>query len=187
MTKELFENIRAVAAVNNNRISEQNLNLLQLKYEIVDMEGCLRFCTKNHIEVYKEECAANELPVIQGIVTSKLHTNPEAVNQNKLAKKITRRIMHIGSVKARKQVSDAGLRGWLCGTYTSKVAERICLRVKRIFSVEEMEYILAHLVEENDEDITFSMVDTFEPELCDTLNGKLNELIPNLHVNIFYD
>ena len=34
MTKELFENIRAVAAVNNNRISEKNLNLLQLEMRV---------------------------------------------------------------------------------------------------------------------------------------------------------
>lgn len=34
MTKSMFENIRVVAAVNGNRISEQNLKLLQLKYKI---------------------------------------------------------------------------------------------------------------------------------------------------------
>ena len=55
MTKSMFENIRVVAAVNGNRISEQNLILLQLKYKIKDMEGCLQFCAENNIEVYKEE------------------------------------------------------------------------------------------------------------------------------------
>lgn len=42
-------------------------------------------------------------------------------------------------------------------------------------------------MEETDEDIVFSMVDELEQETCDTLNGKLNELIPRLHVNLFYD
>ena len=186
MTKSMFENIRVVAAVNGNRISEQNLKLLQLKYKIRDMEGCLQFCTENNIEVYKEEYV-DAIPLRKGNVTSKSCETPEEIYRNKLAKIITRRIMHLGSVKARKRVSDAGLRGWLCGTYTNKISASLCSRVKHVFTVKEMEYILAHLVEENDEDITFSMVDDLEQETCDTLNGKLNELIPRLHVTLFYD
>lgn len=186
MTKSMFENIRVVAAVNSNRISEQNLKLLQLKYKITDMEGCLQFCAENNIEAYKEEYV-DAISLRRGNVTSKSCKTPEEIYRNKLAKIITRRIMHLGSVKARKRVSDAGFRGWLCGTYTSKISESLCSRVKYVFTVKEMEYILAHLVEETDEDIVFSMVDELEQETCDTLNGKLNELIPRLHVNLFYD
>lgn len=186
MTKSMFENIRVVAAVNGNRISEQNLILLQLKYKIKDMEGCLQFCAENNIEVYKEEYV-DAVPLRKRNVTSRSFETPEQIYHNKLAKIITRRIMHLGSVKARKRVRDAGLRGWLCGTYTSKISESLCSRVKHIFSVKEMEYILAHLVEENEEDITFSIVDNLNQETCEILNKKLNELIPELHVNLFYD
>lgn len=172
--------------VNCNRISEQNLKLLQLKYKIIDMEGCLQFCAENNIEVY-EESYVDDIPLIKDNVTSKPRKTPEEIYRNKLAKIITLRIMHLGSVKARKRVSDAGFCGWLCGTYISKISESLCSRVKHVFSVKEMEYILAHLVEQNDEAIAFSMVDDLEQETCDTLNGKLNELIPRLHVNLFYD
>lgn len=186
MIKSMFEIIRVVAAVNRNRISYQNLELIQLKYEVTDMEECLRFCEENNIEVYKEEYAVDAIPVIRNNVDTKPRKTAEEIYQNKLAKRITRRIMHLGSVKARKRVREQGLHGWLCGTYASKIAESICSRVKHIFSVEEMEYIVAHLVEENDEDIRFAMVDDLEQEICDFFNGKLNELIPKLHVNIFY-
>lgn len=55
MTDHMYENIRVAAMVNQKRISKQDLKIIQQKYGIDDMDGCLAFCRQENIEVYDEE------------------------------------------------------------------------------------------------------------------------------------
>ncbi len=187
MNHDCMENVRVLAAINKNSVSEQNLKLLGAKYNLSEEEiqNLNQYCKDNGIAIYDEEemaCLSNDKYAAQPA------RKPEQIDEegekvkNIQALTIANRIMHIASVRARKRMNS---RGWLCGTYMSSVTRSVGQQVKRIFSCEEMKYIIEHLTDFDGEEF-FAMEDQQSPETCDILNRKLNELIPRLHINRFY-
>ena len=187
MERDYVGNLKVLAAINRNTISEQNLKLLEIKYSLSDseMHNLVQYCKDQGIEIYDEEKRNNNADDESHIpsVKKKKTITTEELEHNKMASSIAERIMHIAAIKARKRVNG---RGWLCGTYTSSVRRTVERQVKRCFSLEESKFIIDHLPDENDEDEIFTLVDQDRKEMCEALSKKLNEIIPRLNVNLFY-
>lgn len=187
MKKDYMENLRVVARAGGNKISQQNLFLLKEKYHLADekMEEMKEYCKMNRILIYDEEennDSAEEIQPVKRCTGNKVPTEEERI-QLKKAKLITKHIMHLAAVSARKRVQG---RGWLCGTYTNNVQKSVERYVMRKFDESEMDYIIEHLPEENDEDICFRMVDADNPQMVIYYNDQLNSMIPKLHINRSY-
>lgn len=190
MNNDCIENLRVLAAINHNSVSEQNLKLLGEKYSLseAELQELDQYCKDNGIDVYDEEkmaCISGENNNGNNVTCSVRKTDcitEEEKENQKMASIITKRIMHIAAIKARKSVNG---RGWLCGTYTGSVRRLVEQRVRRSFSNEELKYIVDHLSDSDEEDL-FAIEDQQSPGTCDILNDKLNELIPRLHINRFY-
>ena len=187
MNRDFLENLKVLAAINQNYVSEQNLKLLGEKYSLSDteMRELNQYCKDIGIGVYDEEkkaCIPDDSCVPQP--TSKAgQMKGEGENEdNRRVSIIARHIMHIATIRARKRVNH---RGWLCGTYTSSVRRSVEQKVRRCFSSEEMKFIIDHLTDSDEEEL-FAMKDQQSSEICDILNNKLNEIIPQLHINRFY-
>lgn len=187
MERDYIGNLKVLAAINRNTISEQNLKLLEIKYSLSDseMHNLVQYCKDQGIEIYDEEKRNNNADDESHIpsVKKKKTITTEELEHNKMASSIAERIMHIAAIKALKRVNG---RGWLCGTYTNSVRRTVERQVKRCFSLEESKFIIDHLPDENDEDEIFTLVDQDRKEMCEALSKKLNEIIPRLHVNLFY-
>ena len=187
MERDYIGNLKVLAAINRNTISEQNLKLLEIKYSLSDseMHNLVQYCKDQGIEIYDEEKRNNNADDESHIpsVKKKKTITTEELEHNKMASSIAERIMHIAAIKALKRVNG---RGWLCGTYTNSVRRTVERQVKRWFSLEESKFIIDHLPDENDEDEIFTLVDQDRKEMCEALSKKLNEIIPRLHVNLFY-
>ena len=187
MERDYIGNLKVLAAINRNTISEQNLKLLEIKYSLSDseMHNLVQYCKDQGIEIYDEEKRNNNADDESHIpsVKKKKTITTEELEHNKMASSIAKRIMHIAAIKALKRVNG---RGWLCGTYTNSVRRTVERQVKRCFSLEESKFIIDHLPDENDEDEIFTLVDEDRKEMCEALSKKLNEIIPRLHVNLFY-
>ena len=187
MERDYIGNLKVLAAINRNTISEQNLKLLEIKYSLSDseMHNLVQYCKDQGIEIYDEEKRNNNADDESHIpsVKKKKTITTEELEHNKMASSIAKRIMHIAAIKALKRVNG---RGWLCGTYTNSVRRTVERQVNRCFSLEESKFIIDHLPDENDEDEIFTLVDQDRKEMCEALSKKLNEIIPRLHVNLFY-
>lgn len=187
MERDYIGNLKVLAAINRNTVSEQNLKLLEIKYNLSDseMHTLVQYCKDQGIEIYDEENRHNNADNGSHIPTVKKEKTitAEELEHNKMASSIAKRIMHIAAIKARKRVND---RGWLCGTYTNSVRRKVERQIKGCFSLEELIFIIDHLPDENDEDEIFTLVDQDRKEMCEALSKKLNEIIPRLHVNLFY-
>ncbi len=186
MNTDHIDNLKVLAAVNHNSVSEQNLKLLGVKYNLSDMEmhELDQYCKDSGITIYDEEkeaCVSDD--VNDDCYIKKTDTMAKEEKENKKqVSSITKRIMHMAEIKARERVKG---RGWLCGTYTSSVRRSVEQQVRSRFTNEELKYIIDHL-NDSDEEVLFTMGDPQSPEMCDILNDKLNELIPRLHINRSY-
>ena len=142
------------------------------------------YCNLHGIIIYNEEEKVDSDDVIKGVKQrgSKNLSEEEKIRLNKV-KIITKHIMCLASVKARKIVQG---RGWLCGTYTSNVRKTIERHVMRKFDELEMNYIIEHLPVENDEDTCFMMKDADDPQRIIHYNDELNRMIARLYINRFY-
>jgi hypothetical protein len=132
-----------------------------------------------------ENMYENDVLIIEEKKTPKPEKTPEEKYLEELLKKVNERIMHIGYIRSMKRYyirGDKG-KGRLCGTGAHIISKRLYARIICIFSVDELEFIVAHFGEENDEDIAFKMTDSMEQETCDRLNAKLNKLIPILIIH----
>ena len=112
-----------------------------------------------------------------------LSLTEERKEKHELAEKVTKRIIHIASNRAKKAVNG---RGWLCGTYLNSVSRVLRLRVYRDFSCDQLGFIINHLADDAHDEVAFDLRDPEEQELCDAMNRKLNELMPRLHINRYY-
>lgn len=182
-----MENVRVLAAINKNTVSEQNLKILSVKYNLSDeeMQELNQYCKDNGIIVYDEEemaCLLDYRRIAQSVrKPSQIDVERER-EKNRQTSIIAKRIMRVAYVSARKRANN---NGWLCGTYMRSVWRLVQRQVKRAFSGEEMKYIIDHLNDFDEEDF-FAMEDQQSPERCDVLNKKLNELIPRLQIKRFY-
>ena len=185
MERDYIGNLEVLAAINRNTVSEQNLKVLGMKYDLTDSElqEMVQYCKDHGIHIYDEEKTAVRSD--DAIAIKKKSLPPEEIERNKMALLITKHIMSIAASRALKRVNG---RGWLCGTYTSAKEGTLEKYVKRAFSIEELRFITVHLpdVEANRRDGSFALTDPERPEMCEELNRKLNHLIPRLHVNPFY-
>lgn len=185
MERDYIGNLKVLAAINRNSVSEQNLKLLGVKYSLSDaeMHELYQYCKDNGIEVYDEEIIASvsdDSMAAHPVRKAEFLTEEEREYHRQVSI-IAKQIMHIASVRARKRVNG---RGWLCGTYTSSVRKAVESQVRRCFSQDELEFIINHL---SDPDETgFTLQDREKQEICEDLNDRLNELIPQLHINRFY-
>ena len=134
MNSDCMENARVLASTNNNSVSEQNLKLLVVKYNLSDeeLQKLNQYCKDNGIIVFDEEemaCESNNRSADHS--TRKYDQKDTERETNRQVSIIANRIMRIASVSARKRVNG---RGWLCGTYTSSVKRVVEQQVKRFFS-----------------------------------------------------
>ena len=189
MERDYIGNLKVLAAINRNTVSEQNLKLLEIKYNLSDseMHTLVQYCKDQGIEIYDEEKKAyisnkgnKENSADCHIIKNDSITEEEKDNQ-KLASIIAKRIMHMAAIKARKRVNG---RGWLCGTYARSKRRLVEFKIRSLFSEEELKYIVDHLKDSEEE--LFAMEDQQDPGMCKMLNDKLNELIPRLHINHYY-
>ncbi len=186
MEKDYVENLKAVAGVGGNKISEKNLVLLKEKYNLTEegMKEMKAYCNTHRILIYDEIAKGEFAEDMNDVKPSRRKSVPiEERNRLKKSRVITKRIMHLASVSARKRVEG---RGWLCGTYTSSVRRSTERFVMRKFVESEMDYIIEHFPPENDEDICFQMMDDENPEKITYYNSELNSMIPRLIINRFY-
>lgn len=184
MNIDCMKNLRVLVAINQNSVSEQNLKLLGVKYNLSDAElqELSQYCKDNGIDVYDEEkkvCVSDNSNACSIRKTDSM-TEEEKEN-GKQVSIIAKRIMHVAVVRARKRVNGLG---WLCGTYTSSVKRLVEKQIRKCFSNEELNYIVERLTD-SDEDIIITK-DQQSPEKSEELNDKLNDLIPRLHINRFY-
>lgn len=184
MNSDCIENVRVLASINKNSVSEQDLKILGTKYNLSDaeMQKLNQYCRDNGIVVYDEEemaCVSDDRSAAQSTRKPDQIDREGKREKNRQVSFITKRIMCIAKVRARKRVNSLG---WLCGTYANSVERSVERNVRRTFSSEEMKYIIDHLTD-FDEEECFAMEDQQSPETCNILNHRLNELIPRLHLN----
>lgn len=185
MEKDYIENLRVVISVGGNKISQQNLNLLKVKYNLTDSEmgEMNEYCISHGIEIFDEETIETASEAVRTVMhKSKSRLTEDRIRLEK-SRIIAKYIMHLAEVKVSKEVHD---RGWVCGTNIGSVRECIERIIVKRFDETQMDYIIEHLPEENDEDISFQMVDDQNPKMSASINEQLNKLIPRLHINHFY-
>lgn len=186
MNKNYIENLEVIARVGGNNISQQNLLILMKKYHMTDGElvELKEYCKLHGIMIFDENDNMNS---DDGIKAAKQQVSRTVSTEDRIrlekAKIISKHIMHIATVSAHKRVQE---RGWLCGTYASGVRRRLESYVLKKYSESEMDYIMKHLPEKNDEDICFNMRDVDNPQRIMRFNKELNEMIPSLHINRFF-
>ena len=61
MERDYIGNLKVLAAINRNTVSEQNLKLLEIKYNLSDseMHDLVQYCKDQGIEIYDEEKSGN--------------------------------------------------------------------------------------------------------------------------------
>ena len=187
MEKDYIENLKVIAGVGGNKVSQQNLLILMGKYHLTEdkMEEIKEYCYHHGIIIYNEEDnvdSYDEIKLVQQR-TRKTVSAEEKKRQNK-AKIIARHIMHLASVKAHKRVEG---KGWLCGTYTSSIRRNVESYLVSKFDESEMDYIIEHMPVDNKEDTCFLMLDGADPQKAIHYSDELNSLIPVLHINRFYN
>lgn len=188
MRNNYIENLKVLAGVHSGFVSEQNIKLLCLKYNLTDdeMSEMFTYCREHGITIYDDE-KEDPFSENQDIRTPSKSVAPETEEQkqyNQLIRKVSRRIMHFASVKAMKRVGGP-LHGWICGTYASSIERIVAKQVKHTFTRDQIQFIIDHMPTtiEEDEAESFSLMDDNYQELCNELNARLNDLIPRLHVN----
>lgn len=186
MNIDCIENLRVLAAINQNSVSEQNLNLLGIKYNLSDAElqELIQYCKDNGIDIYDEEDRASISDDNDAACLNRKteHMTEEEKENKEWASVIAKRIMQMATVEANKRANG---RGWICGTYASAIRQNVEKVIRMYFTREELKYIVEHLTD-SDEAECFAMKDPESPETSDILNDKLNQLIPRLHVNPIY-
>lgn len=185
MKNDYIGNLRVLAEVHHQTVSEQNLQILRVKYGLTDeaYAEMTSYCSAHGIRIYdeKEDAVFDRPPII----LRKKPLTEEQKQINAMAKMVSDRIMAIAAARALKRVQH---QGWLCGTYTASVKKSMNLRVRRHFTADELRFITDHLAPVTSEGARerFALNDPEAQALCDEMNARLNEMIPALHVNMFF-
>lgn len=192
MERDYIGNLRAIAGVNHSSISEQDLQLLCIKYNLTDDEETemRRYCNENMITVYEiKSDTMKDSPKEEKTTVPKPEPEPSVdhiVTTRKIVckhvRKISRSIMSIASNRTRKIAKG---KGWVCGTCASKRRNYLSIHILREFSNEEIKFIYEHLSDITDDQEFFDLKDETEQEKCDELTNRLNSIIPKLHINWF--
>lgn len=187
MEKDYIGNLRVIAGVGGNKVSQQNLLILMEKYQLTEgeMKAMKEYCDRHRIFIYNEEDTVDsddEIKVVQQ--RARKTVSAEEKNRRNKAEIIARHIMHFASVKAHKRLEG---RGWLCGTYTSSIRRNVESYLVSRFDESEMNYIIEHMAVDNKEDTCFLMLDSADPQKAVHYSDELNSLIPVLHINRFYN
>ena len=184
MEKNYLDNLKALAGTNNYTITNHDLTLLCTKYNLSDAEAeeMLRYCEEHGIMISeeKEKYGSEDNIEINHLLVFEL--NEEQKEHNKLACEVSDRIMHIAVDKVLKEHETQF--GWFCSRYLKIIRKRVTEKVRRKFSIEQLYFIIEHMSESTEEE-SFNLEDQQEQDLCNVLNRKLNELIPNLRVTRF--
>ena len=185
MKKDYIGNLRVLAKLHQQTVSEQNLQILRVKYGLTDDEYAemTSYCSEHGIRIYdeKEDAVFDRPPII----IRKKPLTEEQKQFNIMAKMVSDRIMAIATKRARERAQG---QGWLCGTYTSSVGKTMNRWVRMSFTADELRFITDHLVPVTSEGARecFALHDPEAQALCDEMNVRLNEVIPALHVNMFF-
>ena len=186
-----LENLRVIAASHHFRVAVQTIEILCIKYGLNDeqRQEMLRYCAANRITLYdqveeEKKKEAESLPVI-----SEEEREAEALRSAerrttiRLSREVAGWLVNCGANKTRKKMEAAGEHGWLCGTYASSLESIYEGRVQRIFSLEDLTYIIEHMPPSAREASFFELSDPEDPDRCDKLNEQLNQLIPYVRLN----
>lgn len=184
MYNNYLENLKALAGTNNYTVTNHDLALLCTKYNLSDAEAAemLKYCMEHGImfSEEKEKDNSGENIEINNILVFEL--NEEQKEHNKLACEVADTIMHIAVEKALKEPETQF--GWFCSRYFKTIRKSVTEKVRRKFSIEQLYFIIEQMSECTEEEF-FKLEDQQEQDLCNVINRKLNELIPNLHATRF--
>ena len=186
MEKAYIEDLKVICSFGGNEISHQRLDRLKAKYGLTDSEAeeMREYCRTHGISVFNaEECK----------VWDKIVDKPdpwqtaEGKRRRARIKIITDYMQHVYTVvenasrveKPRKLGSN---RGVTCNHGRSHLFETIPKIIFRNYDDDTIEYIIAHLPEENDTDTRLVMTDPDNPELCERLNEELNRMMPSNYI-----
>ena len=182
--KEYIEEIRMLAGVGSGGVSVQRLGMLREKYNLTDeqMDEIQEYCAEHWISVYDEDIIAANIEAMSKQVPAAPPRKKEKSEYDMLIDTVVDIVMRKAIAIALKRKSR---RGWICGNYTDAVRSTLANTVRRNFSADELRFIAGHVSASDQDDSPFSMADSSDQALCDTLNDRLNEIIPGIHVNSF--
>ena len=182
--KEYIEEIRMLAGVGSGGVSVQRLGMLREKYNLTDeqMDEIQEYCAEHWISVYDEDIIAVNIEAMSKQVPAAPPRKKEKSEYDMLIDTVVDIVMRKAIAIALKRKSR---RGWICGNHTDVVRSTLANTVRRNFSADELRFIAGHVSASDQDDSPFSMADSSDQALCDTLNDRLNEIIPGIHVNSF--
>ena len=189
MQRDYIGHLRALIGVTGYSVSQQNLDILRIKYELTDTEAdeMRQYCIEHNVVIYDElekhkNSESSEKPEQIKRRHSRTLTEEEK-EYRKLIGKVSTCIVNLGMNRTRNSTKD--MIGF-CGTYTSSIREGIAKRVQRVFSADQLRFIVAHLPENLEDDEFFSLKDPLEQELCNELSQEMNSLIPRVGARILF-
>ena len=181
MNKDYIGNLRAIAGVNLNAVSEQHLQILKLKYHLSDtqIEDLYKYCDCHSIRIY-DECinipeyhSEAEMSFMNKLDTIEKKIHEELVNV------ITERIINIAVNKMRKSMNR---KNWLCDIPFHSQRHKLFYHISRVFSYDDLTYIATHLSPPNDEETAFVLYDEVEPNKSHHFTELLNNLVLTVRV-----
>ena len=172
-----------LSGVGYGSVPIRRVEMLRDKYNLTDeqMDEIQQYCAEHWISVYDEDIVAANIKALSEQVPSSPPREKEKNECDILVDKVVDLVMHKAIAIALKRKNG---RGWLCGTHLNATSNVLTNVVRRNFSADELRFIDEH-VSASDDVSPFSMTDPSAQALCDTLNDRLNEIIPGIHVNSY--
>ena len=181
----LIETFSQFAARRDNSVSQDDLMVFRKRYNVyeTEMDEIIQLCGEHDIKIVNTEDSVPKKATNRNCMAGMHLSEEERRKYRKMVRTIAGLIVNKGSIRARKRTEG---RGWICGTYTSRIRTTIEKRLGLMFTYDQIEFIYSHLPEEYDDETELVLQDPENHELCDEISEKLNTLIPKIYVNHYW-
>lgn len=190
MNTECTSHIRILAGLRYNTISEQNLILLLEKYALNDCEAqeVMQYCAEHQIHIIDE---TEEMPPAKtpSPKSSRESTSPvtslsedhliaEQEREEMKEIKILSKIVADWITDMKESLIQKGYYSTIrCGFYANKIIEQLPYKVSRLFSIDELRFIVSHLPEKSGQETCFMLQNEQDRIVYEAIMKKLYGLI----------